>query len=48
MPEFEPDSIPQFRTYIPELVELKINLCNNLILAFTKTKDYKRALKLGA
>ena len=47
IPEFEPDSIPQFRTHIPELVELQINLCNNLMLAFMKIKDYERALKMG-
>ena len=39
--------IPTLKMYFPEFLQLKINLCNNLMFAFIKLQNYEEALQNG-
>ena len=47
LPVFDLSLIPTLKMYFPEFLQLKINLCNNLMFAFIKLQNYEEALKNG-
>ena len=47
LPDFETNLIPKLQKHLPELIQTRVNLCNNLALAFTKSGDYKSAIEVG-
>ena len=47
MPNIPLSFIPTLKKFFPEFVELKINLFNNLMLAFLKNEEFDDVVQTG-
>ena len=47
LPNFDTNLIPKIQKYFPELIQIRVNLCNNMALAFIKSGDYESAIDVG-
>ena len=47
LPDFETNLIPKLQKHLPELIQTRVNLCNNLALAFNNSGDYDSAIEVG-